>query len=237
MIAGVPGSGKTMLALGYTIRAKVPSLYVSADSDEWTQLVRTVASISGSTVDKVDEVFRGGAGELFLPDLDEAKHIWFTFDPSPTLEDIHLDIEAFTEMWGQPPALLIIDTLMNIEVDGDGVELTGMRQIVRAMHHFARHYGCAVWLLHHCSEASEWGSGDRCPPRAAIQGKVSQLPEIILTIAQDSTKRHLMMCAVKNRNGPAWPRGDHPVSLYVRPERMGLYEDCMSWTAAGECSS
>jgi len=230
MIAGVPNAGKTMLALGYAIKAEVPTLYVSADSDEWTQLMRTVAAISGSTMDDVEDTFKVGAGAVYAADLDRASHIHFSFDPSPSLEDIALDVESFIEMHGEEPTLLIVDNLMNVDVDGE--DFGGMREIVKAMHQFARHYECAVWLLHHCSEQSQYGQVDRCPPRAAIQGKVSQLPELIITVAQDQAG-HLLTCAVKNRSGPAYPRGDRPVSLYVRPERMGLYEDSMSYLAAG----
>ena len=230
MVAGAPNAGKTMLALGYAVKAEVPTLYVSADSDEWTQVTRTIAAISGSTVDEVEETFKAGAGAVYANDLAQAAHIHFSFDPSPTLEDIALDVEAQIEMTGDAPSLLIVDNLMNVDIDGE--DFGGMRQIVKAMHHIARHYGCAVWLLHHCSEQSQYGPVDRCPPRAAIQGKVSQLPELIITVAQDNSG-HLLTCAVKNRSGPAYPRGDRPVSLFVRPERMGLYEDSMSYLAAG----
>lgn len=230
MIAGAPNAGKSLLALHVAIKAEVPTLYVSADSDEWTQVTRSVASLTSSTMDEVEETFKLGAGSIYTPDLDGASHIHFSFNPSPTLEDIALDIEAEIEMTGDAPTFLIVDNLMNVDVEGE--DLGGMRQIVKAMHHLARHYGCAVWLLHHCSEQPQWGPVDRCPPRAAIQGKVSQLPELIITVAQDQAG-HLLTCAVKNRSGPAYPRGDRPVSLFVRPDRMGLYEDSMSYLAAG----
>lgn len=227
MIAGMPNAGKTMLANHIAINVGEPTLYVSADSDEPTQVIRTAASVSGVTVKEVEETFNLGAGRIFKPDLDRAAHVSFSFDPAPTLEDIALDVEAFIEMTGDAPHLLIVDNLMNIETDGE--DWGGTRQIPKAMHHFARHYESAVLLLHHCSE---WGRSDQCPSRAAIQGKISQLPELIVTIAL-TPDGHMLTCAVKNRCGPSWPRGDHPVSLYARPERMGLYEDSMSYLAAG----
>jgi len=230
MLAGVPNCGKTMLALWQAIKMGEPTLYVSADSDEPTQMMRAMAAVTGATMSEVETAFAVGAQEVYRPDLAKASHINFSFDPSPTLEDIALDVESVIEMTGTPPAVLIIDTLMNIDVGGD--DFGAVRQVPKACHHWARHYGCAVWLLHHCSEQPQWGPVHQCPPRAAIHGKISQLPELIVTVAltQDD---HMLTCAVKNRNGPSWPRGDHPVALFARPDRMSLYEDSATYLAAG----
>jgi hypothetical protein len=49
MVAAAPNAGKSMFALVYAIRAKVPTLFFSADTDTATVLMRSAAQISGHT--------------------------------------------------------------------------------------------------------------------------------------------------------------------------------------------
>lgn len=221
MICGAPSAGKSFLALVAAMRCKVPTLYISADSDEFTQITRAASSASGDTLQEVEEALEAGADEVYASAISEAEHIHFVFDPSPSLEDIALDIEAFVESWGEEPHLIVVDNLMNVQAEV-GDEWAGMREIAKALHHYARQYGSGVWLLHHTSESSEYKVNE-CPPRRAIQGKVAQLPEVILTVAQDG-QGHLLTAAVKNRNGPADPTGRTAVAFHVIPGRMQLLE-------------
>ena len=64
----------------------------------------------------------------------------------------------------------------------------------------ARKTEACVMVLHHVSEASEYGSPTMPSPRRAIHGKVSQLPAIILTLGYDP-QGMLRVAAVKNRFG------------------------------------
>jgi hypothetical protein len=43
MIAAAPNAGKSMLALIYAIRAQVPTLFFSADTDSATVMIRSAA--------------------------------------------------------------------------------------------------------------------------------------------------------------------------------------------------
>lgn len=47
MIAGTPGAGKSTLALAIALRAKVPTLYVSADTNAHTMAMRLLSMITG----------------------------------------------------------------------------------------------------------------------------------------------------------------------------------------------
>jgi replicative DNA helicase len=63
MIAGTPGAGKSTLALAIALRTKVPTLYVSADTNAHTMAMRLLSMITGKPqseaeqmlIDKVDE--------------------------------------------------------------------------------------------------------------------------------------------------------------------------------------
>ena len=89
----------------------------------------------------------------------------------------------------------------------------GLRAIMMELHDLARNTEACVLVLHHVSEASEYGDGTKPPARRAIQGKVSQLPALILTLGYDPIGKQLRVAAVKNRFGPNSADGSMNVSL------------------------
>ena len=223
MIAGQPNSGKSLLALFYAVKSGVPTLYISADTDAYTTAIRAAAVITGSQVNTVEEAFTSGAGyEFYEEELSTLKHLRFDFDPSPTLDDIQLSIQAYGEAFGEYPHLLIIDNLLNIAALHDN-EWTGMRDIAKAMHHIARETDAAVFMLHHTTEAE--GRPELPPSRKSIQGKISQLPEMILTVAMDHETSEYRIACVKNRFAKNSAAGTDYTVLFADASRMTLYND------------
>ena len=55
MVAAAPNAGKSMFALIYAIKANVPTLFFSADTDIATVMMRTAAHISGHNQTLVEE--------------------------------------------------------------------------------------------------------------------------------------------------------------------------------------
>jgi len=226
MIAGQPNSGKSLLALFYAVKSNVPTLYISADTDAYTTAIRAAAVITGSQVNTVEEAFTSGAGyEFYEDELKTLKHLRFDFDPSPTLDDIQLSIQAYGEAFGEYPQLLIIDNLLNIAALHDN-EWTGMRDIAKAMHHIARETDAAVFMLHHTTEAE--GRPELPPSRKSIQGKISQLPEMILTVAMDHETSEYRIACVKNRFAKNSAAGTDYTVLFADASRMTLYNDRQS---------
>jgi len=223
MIAGQPNSGKSLLALFYAVKSGVPTLYISADTDAYTTAIRAAAVITGSQVNTVEEAFSSGTGyEFYEDELKTLKHLRFDFDPSPTLDDIQLSIQAYGEAFGEYPQLLIIDNLLNIAALHDN-EWTGMRDIAKAMHHIARETDAAVFMLHHTTEAE--GRPELPPSRKSIQGKISQLPEMILTVAMDHDTSEYRIACVKNRFAKNSAAGTDYTVLFADASRMTLYND------------
>jgi predicted ATP-dependent serine protease len=223
MIAGQPNSGKSLLALFYAVKSNVPTLYISADTDSYTTAIRAAACLTGHTIQTVEEAFSSGNGyDFYVDELASLKHLQFSFDPSPTLDDIDLSIKAYGEAFGEYPHLIIVDNLMNIAALHDN-EWTGMRDIAKAMHHISRETDAAVFLLHHTSEGE--GKPEFPPARKAITGKVSQLPEMILTVAIDHSSSEYRIACVKNRFAKHSPSGDNYTVLYADASRMTLYEN------------
>ena len=223
MIAGQPNSGKSLLALFYAIKANRPTLYVSADTDAYTTTLRAAAVVTGNTIDTIEDSFKQENGmQVFQNALMSLTNLEFSFDPSPTLDDIQLMIQAYGEKYGQYPELIIIDNLMNVAALHDN-EWTGMRDIMKACHHIARETDSAIFILHHTSEAE--GEPTRPPSRRAIQGKVSQLPEMILTVAMEPEYSEFRIACVKNRFAKHSAMGDKWVSLKVDAARMTLKDE------------
>lgn len=230
MVVGQPNSGKSLLALYYALKAGVPALYISADTDAYTTAIRAAASITGHTIQTVEEAFNSGNGyEFYQEEIASVNNVQFSFDPSPTLDDIDLSIKAYGEAFGEFPHLIIVDNLMNVAAMHND-EWTGMKDIMKAMHHIARQTDSSVFILHHTSEAE--GRPDVPSARKAIQGKVSQLPEMILSVAIDHNSGEFRIACVKNRFSKHDPSGMTYTTLYADASRMALFESKQGSVAA-----
>ena len=217
MVAAAPNAGKSMFALVYAIRAKVPTLFFSADTDTATVLMRSAAQISGHTQLTVESNM-DFKQDFYSEHLSKMSHIQWVFDSSPSLDDIELEIKAYVELYGIAPELIIIDNLMNVAAETDN-EWAGLRAIMMELHDMARKTEACVLVLHHVSEQSEYGSPSMPPPRRAIHGKVSQLPALILTLGYDPGQGPgggmLRVAAVKNRFGPHTADASKWATLFV----------------------
>ncbi len=213
MVAAAPNAGKSMFALIYSIKADVPTLFFSADTDTTTVMMRAAAHASGHNQTVVEQNLSIDS-HYYDKHFDKLKHIKWVFDSSPSLDDIELEIKAYVELYGQAPELIVIDNLMNVAAETDN-EWAGLRAIMMELHDMARKTEACVLVLHHVSEQSEYGSPTKPPARRAIHGKVSQLPALILTLGYDPFNGELNIAAVKNRFGPHTADASDYVGLAV----------------------
>ena len=200
MVAAAPNAGKSMFALIYAIKAKVPTLFFSADTDTTTVMMRAASHTSGHSQVTVENNLAGNSHH-YDHHFQKIDHIKWVFDSSPSIDDLELEIRAYVELYGIAPELIIIDNLMNVAAETDN-EWSGLRAIMMELHDMARKTEACVLVLHHVSEQSEYGSPSKPPARRAIHGKVSQLPALILTLGYDPNQATLAVAAVKNRFGP-----------------------------------
>ena len=213
MVAAAPNAGKSMFALIYAIKANVPTLFFSADTDTATVMIRAAAHLSGHSQVTVEHNIEKQQN-YYAPYLVKTSHIQWVFDSSPSLDDIEMEIKAYVELYGIAPELIVIDNLMNVAAETDN-EWAGLRAIMMELHDMARKTEACVLVLHHVSEQSEYGSPMMPPPRRAIHGKVSQLPALILTLGYDPSQGLLRMASVKNRFGPHYADASQWASLFV----------------------
>ncbi len=217
MIAGTPGAGKSTLALAVALRSKVPTLYVSADTNAHTMAMRLLSMIINKP--------QSEAEMLLVDDVENSRkiinnssgHIFWSFESAPTLSDLDQEVEAFEELWGCAPTLIVIDNLMDIANDG-GEEFAAMRSTIKELKYLARDTNAAVLLLHHTKESYV---GNPCQPRSALQGMVAQLPALICTVGTNAPG-FIAVAPVKNRYGKADPTGDTAFWLQFNPEIMDV---------------
>lgn len=212
MVAAAPNAGKSMFALIYAIKANVPTLFFSADTDISTVILRASAHLSGHSQLTVEQNLQRD-DNYYAKYLSGIGNIQWVFDSSPSLDDIEAEVKAYIELYGVSPELIVIDNLMNVAAESDN-EWAGLRAIMMELHDMARKTEACVLVLHHVSEASEYGSPTMPPPRRSIHGKVSQLPAIILTLGYDP-QGMLRVAAVKNRFGPHTADASEWATLFV----------------------
>ena len=213
MVAAAPNAGKSMFALIYAVKAKVPTLFFSADTDTATVMMRAASHLSGHEQLLVESNLLSNR-HYYDKYLSEMESIQFVFDSSPSLDDIELEIKAYVELFGIPPELIVVDNLMNVVSESDN-EWAGLRAIMVEFHDMARKTEACVLVLHHVSEQTEYGKDNRPPARRAIHGKVSQLPALIITLGFDPHNSILKVAAVKNRFGPHTADGSDHIGLFV----------------------
>lgn len=216
MVAAPPGAGKSSLGVDLAAKIGRPTLYFSADSTELTMASRLAAQLTGRLLFDVEQQILQDpewAGRL-LRGMD---HIRWSFDSSPTFDDIGGEMEAFEEVWGEPPHLTVIDNVTDV-ADDSGDEFSTLRFVMKGLKFLARTSNSCVLALHHTSEAVE---SNPCPPRRAVHGKINQMPAVILTIGP-AQGAYMPLCSVKNRQGPADPTGQNAFWLHYDPAVMRL---------------
>lgn len=219
MLAGPPNAGKSFLAMDAALKMNVPTLYLSCDSDETTLVTRLAAATSGLAQRDVREVIRRGLFKEMFSDQLRNTGIKIDFDPSnPTMTDVAHILECYLEMEGCYPRFIVLDNLMNLESEHHD-EWAGMRRASKELHWLARHTKACLLVLHHTSEEFL----GKAPPRRAIQGKISQMSPVILTVGSDGL--YLYVAVVKNRHGPADPEAKDPLTFMVDLSRAKIWDE------------
>lgn len=207
-IAGVPGAMKTGLTLYWVGRLNKPTLYFSADSEPFEIVERVAAMMTGDSMVKVRQ------DPSKYVDLLDTLPIRFVFEDSPTYKDVELEVAAYAEVYGRFPEVIVIDNLLNLVGENEN-EWGAHRDHARVIHRLTRITKAAVFVLAHMGE-DKVDPSSHPQPRTKLQGKVSHLPKVILSLAFDG--QVLKVAAVKNRFGPGDASGRTYAELYCRPE-------------------
>lgn len=197
LVAAAPGVGKTLFATNLAIHTPVPTLYLSADSDEWTVKQRACAILTGQKLALVEQHLNDESWDGFYADaLRRADHIDWCFQTDIDPEFIANRMLAHAEMRGEYPQLIVVDNLGNSisDQDNEGAELRGT---CRELHSIARMTKAHVMALHHVKGAKE--NGDKPILLGDLLYNTGKLPELVLGLHRDY--EGVVVTVPKNRGG------------------------------------
>jgi len=219
LVAGTPGSMKTMFLLNLVDELKLPTLYISNDSNELTVISRMLARRTriDSSMMREQAKLDPDWAERVLSDMEWVR---WNFSASPTLEEIEEEIEAFEELWGDMPHVVVVDVLMKVDYAeaGSSTYVTD-ENIVRFLDRFARQSGACFLVAAHTSENVP---GNPCQPLSALINKISKIPVMVLTLAYQAGV--LYVAPVKNRDGFADSTGRQYITFLIDPSIATLEE-------------
>jgi KaiC/GvpD/RAD55 family RecA-like ATPase len=210
LLAGGPGSMKTITALNFVEKISVPTLYISNDSTKFTIITRVLAMLNQMDIADAKVMVEKDPQAASII-LSHWKDVRFEFHSKPSIETIGMNGEAFRELYGEYPPLTVVDILMNL--DHEGVSEQNYWRVMPELKAIAAEWNTALLAVHHTSESAK---GNPCPPMSAIMGKANQLPELIITTAAGKYS------VVKNRNGPSDPAGVKYFELEVFAEQSRM---------------
>jgi AAA domain-containing protein len=204
LMAGPPGLAKSVMALTYCILSGVPALYISADSDAFVQLVRSICILTGASIADAERMVledRLGDVQAALA----ASPLRMCYEASPTLDTLELNVEAYEEVHGEYPHLIVVDNLSDVraELAAEGEGRSGnLDALLRYLHEMARATAAHVLVLHHVTGAHN--DGDKPIPLSGVKDQVGAVPELILTghkLLNEGEPDSLRWSPVKNRGG------------------------------------
>lgn len=220
LVCAGPGTGKSALALTLTLRSGVPAFYFSADSDAFTQIKRSVSILTGMTLAHAgDLILRGetGLSESIMSSLP----VRFSYDPSPSVDDIERSLKSYREVYGEWPELVIIDNVTDLTYPGEDDRLDGLMGF---LHTLARRTGACVIALHHV--IAKYNNADEPIPLNGIKDQIGKTPSMILTVYRISGGGYypdtLCVSPVKNRNGKSDPSAQTRAELEFIGESLTI---------------
>lgn len=216
LICAGPGTGKSALALTQAVRSRVPTLYMSADSDAFTQVSRSFSIHTGLTMDETERYARG---EEVLPStLAKAEElklipIRFNFLAAPKLSNIEKSMEAFDELYGEYPALTVVDNITNVRngtEDNAENPFGGLEVFLDYANEMARETQSCVIGLHHVN--GPYNDQNKPIPMSGVKGQIGRVPQMILTLFR-SGPGSVGVSPVKLRGAKFDPSGEYYTEL------------------------
>jgi hypothetical protein len=226
LVAAGPGTGKSAFVLSYALLSNVPTLYFSADSDAFVQLTRSIAILKEDwSLEQAAKAVLDGETASYSVDLAD-KPIRFNFSASPTLDEIERAMAAYEEVYGEFPALVVIDNVTNVigGSGGDEDPFSGLESLMDYFATMARNTEACVIGLHHVT--GPYVDADKPIPLSGVKGQITRVPAMVLTLHRVAGEQGypdiLCVSTVKNRGGKSDPSGYNFAMLEFRGENMSI---------------
>jgi hypothetical protein len=184
---------------------------MSADSDAFTQVSRSFSIHSGLTMTETEKYARNE--KVLESTLEKAKGlnalpIRFNFLAAPTLGNLERSMEAFNELYGDYPALTVVDNITNVRngtEDNAENPFGGLEMFLDYANVMARETQSCVIGLHHVN--GPYNDANKPIPMSGIKGQIGRVPQMILTLFK-SGPGSVGVAPVKNRGQKADASGE-----------------------------
>lgn len=207
MIAGTPGSFKSVLALNMVAtwaKSGISTMYFCADSDEFTVAKRMAGIITGENFELIERrMIQGGRAQYreVLRELAGVEWEWEQMD----FPEITRRIKQYEAVYGGYPDAIILDNL--IDYVSSPMAWDEMSELIRDLDGLSKEIKSHVLILHHAKLPSKGFNKDEdekpqgTPPADwEIQGKMTQKVRLAITTA--AVGMHVKLACVKNTLGP-----------------------------------
>ncbi|WVW37873.1 DnaB-like dsDNA helicase [Mycobacterium phage DiMaria] len=217
LIAAAPGGAKSAFTLALALKGRIPTYYLSADSDAFTQSTRILSMELGMPLAESARAVREGQLPPQVLTWDAAPGnphgipIRLNYSAQPTLKVIETSLAAYEETFGNYPQLIVIDNITNVITGvaaNDEDPFGGLEVLMDWLHEKARETGACIIGLHHVT--ADNNSGDKPIPLSGIKGQIGRVPELVATLHRVPSTfggDTLRVSVVKNRSGRADPSG------------------------------
>jgi hypothetical protein len=221
LTVAAPGVGKSQLWQNIAHRMGVPTLYWSADTDQSDVTVRTLAMWLGATVGEVEAQLQDQAWRTYMFDKlgTRADHIEWVFDSTITPTGLGERLNAYGEVHGRYPQLVVLDNLSNAITD-PGNEYAEIKEVLGGVQKLARLSYCHIAVLHHAKGVYDTGLTP-IPLSGGLQNPF-KLPELGLTL--HNAGDDLGFNVVKHRGGKADPGAATTFRLRKDFSRATIYD-------------
>ena len=218
-VAG-PGTGKSALGLTYAVKSGESGVYISPDSDAFTQVQRAWSIATNRSMDEGAAFALGKSNEDL--ELVSQLPLRFNFEASPSLKDIERTVYGYEELFGEFPHLIFIDNITNVRSgiqDNDDDPFSGLEGLLDYLHTMARTTQACVIGMHHVN--GPYNDGDKPIPLSGVKGQIGRVPEMILTIFKSGPGR-IGVSVVKNRGSFADASGETFAELVFDGDTMTI---------------
>ena len=219
MIVGRSATGKSGFALWLAQHWGLRTLYFSADMSAFTASTRLAGMNLRSTREEVLAMMDGSdIAQRAIRDSLTNTRIQFSFGSPITWQSYDEEMWGFVEEWNAWPDLVVVDNLGDIE--GCTTDYVPQMEALQDLTGIGRERGITTMVLHHATDAGTTAQLDPFTPpgRGEIKNKVSEKPELTLSVALNPVGNAFRVAPIKQRDGYCDPSGKSYVTLQARPE-------------------
>lgn len=227
IVMAAPGVGKTMFTAQWVAQARMPTLYCSADTGPKDMSAMLASLATGHLKDDVEQRMTDSArwSQTYADAIRHSyPHLVMDFASAPRLDMVAEKAEALCDVWGEPPAVVVIDTASDIARTGEGFE--GWQDTWLACRDLSRYFNATFIMNHHVKQGPA-ASGNVAPTQGDAMYKADQFAEIVASLHRGSANE-VIFTILKHRGG----KSQVPFPLKTEYERARLIDET-TWNGVG----